>query len=92
MEYLKELRNQIDSIDKEIVQLFEKRMEVVLNVAMYKMENNLPILDISREDEVINKNTIHLKNREFENYLKEFYINLMNLSKNYQNQYINKNI
>lgn len=92
MEYLKELRNQIDSIDKEIVQLFEKRMEVVLNVAMYKMENNLPILDISREDEVINKNTIHLKNRELEDYLKEFYINLMNLSKNYQNQYINKNI
>jgi monofunctional chorismate mutase len=92
MEYLKELRNQIDSIDKEIVQLFETRMEVVLNVAMYKMENNLPILDISREDEVINKNTIHLKNRELEDYLKEFYINLMNLSKNYQNQYINKNI
>lgn len=90
MEYLKELRGQIDSIDKEIVQLFEKRMEVVLNVAMYKMENNIPILDISREDEVINKNTIHLKNRELEDYLKEFYINLMNLSKNYQNYHINK--
>lgn len=90
MEYLKELRGQIDSIDKEIVQLFEKRMEVVLNVAMYKMENNIPILDISREDEVINKNTIHLKNRELEDYLKEFYINLMNLSKNYQNYYMNK--
>lgn len=90
MEYLKELRGQIDSIDKEIIQLFEKRMEVVLNVAMYKMENNIPILDISREDEVINKNTIHLKNRELEDYLKEFYINLMNLSKNYQNYYMNK--
>lgn len=92
MEYLKELRDQIDSIDKEMVQLFEKRMEVVLNVAVYKMENNLPILNISREEEVIDKNTIHLKNRELEDYFKKFYINLMDLSKNYQNQYINKNI
>lgn len=92
MEYLQELRDKIDSIDKEMVQLFEKRMEVILNIAVYKMENNIPILNISREEEVIDKNTIYLKNRELEDYFREFYINLMDLSKNYQNQYINKNI
>lgn len=88
MEYLKELRNEIDNIDKEMVELFEKRMEVVLNVAKYKMENDLAILDSGREEEVINKNKQYLKNKELEEYLNEFYIKLMDLSKDYQNQYI----
>lgn len=88
MEYLKELRNQIDNIDKEMVELFEKRMEVVLNVAKYKMENNLPILNKGREEEVLSKNSDYLTNKELERYLKEFYIKLMDLSKDYQSQYI----
>ena len=37
------LRDEIDDIDKQIIELFEKRMDVVLNVAKYKMERNLPI-------------------------------------------------
>ena len=88
MEYLKELRNQIDNIDKEMVELFEKRMAVVLNVAKYKMENNLPILNKGREEEVLSKNSDYLTNKELERYLKEFYIKLMDLSKDYQSQYI----
>ena len=88
MEYLKELRNEIDNIDKEMVELFEKRMEVVLNVAKYKMKNDLAILDSGREEEVINKNKEYLKDKELEEYLNEFYIKLMDLSKDYQNQYI----
>ena len=88
MDELKKYRDEIDNIDKEIVELFEKRMEVVLNVAKYKMENDLAILDSGREEEVINKNKQYLKNKELEEYLNEFYIKLMDLSKDYQNQYI----
>ena len=91
MEDLKELRNQIDNIDKEIVELFEKRMEIVSNVAKYKSKNHIPVLNSSREEEVINKNIDHLKNKELEGYLREFYIKLMNLSKDYQSMQINRN-
>ena len=41
------LRNEIDDIDKQIIELFEKRMDVVLNVAKYKMERNLPIFTMT---------------------------------------------
>lgn len=86
MRKLEELREEIDNVDREIVKLFERRMEIVLEVAKYKTDNNLPILNISREEEVIKQNTKYLKNADLSNYLREFYINLMNLSKNYQNR------
>ena len=48
---LLELRKEIDRIDKAMVSLFEERMRVCENVARYKMENNLPVLDSSREQQ-----------------------------------------
>ena len=52
---LNELRNQIDQIDKEMAVLFEKRMKIVKQIGEYKKENNLPILDKKREEEVIER-------------------------------------
>ena len=53
---LSECRKEIDKIDKELVELFERRMNVAIKVAEYKIENNLPILNEAREAEVIEKN------------------------------------
>ena len=50
---LKDLRDEIDQIDKEILGLFVKRMEVVKKVAEFKKQNNLPVLQGGREKEVI---------------------------------------
>ena len=61
---LSECRKEIDNIDKELVQLFEKRMNVAINVAKYKIENNLPIFNEAREVEVIKKNVDRLNNKE----------------------------
>ena len=46
MKDLKEIRKEINQIDEEMLKLFEKRMDVVNDVALYKKENNIPILDI----------------------------------------------
>lgn len=89
MGYLEELRNEIDNVDEELVELFEKRMEIVLNVAKYKKENNLPILNNSREEEVIKKNINYLKNKNLQEYLTDFFVKLMNVSKEYQKEQIN---
>ena len=37
---LLECRREIDNIDEELVKLFEKRMNIAINVAKYKIENN----------------------------------------------------
>lgn len=79
-------RVRIDEIDKEITKLFEERMNVVLNVGKYKLENNLPIFNRNREDEVIKKNIGYLENKDYSGELKEFYNDLMEVSRHLQNR------
>ena len=45
---LSEIRNEIDSIDKQIVELFRKRMDCSARVAENKMQTNTPILNTRR--------------------------------------------
>lgn len=83
---LDDYRMRIDEIDKEITRLFEERMNVVLNVAKYKMDNNLPIFNRGREDQVIEKNIGYLENKDYAGELKEFYNDLMAVSRQLQNR------
>lgn len=53
MPSLTELRGELDAIDREMVALFERRMAVAREVAAYKLANGLPVLDASREAQVI---------------------------------------
>lgn len=84
MTNLKEIRDKINDLDKEMLDLFTKRMKLSKEVIEYKIKNNLPILDQEREKEVINKNLNNLKNKDLEKYYLEFITNLMNISKEYQ--------
>lgn len=43
------LRAEIDAIDRELVSLLERRMDVAADIASYKQANGLPVLDASRE-------------------------------------------
>ena len=81
---LSECRNEIDKIDKELVELFEKRMNVAINVAKYKIENNIPIFNGAREAEVIENNINRLNNKEYSKLTEKFFTNLMELSRSLQ--------
>ena len=84
MNLLEESREKIDSIDKEITRLFEERMHAVEGVIQYKKENGLPIFDASREEVIIKKNAERLSDAKLEEYFKDFYQHMMDVSKNYQ--------
>ena len=56
MTKLDEVRLLIDDIDSKIIELYEKRMDIILEVTKYKMENNIPVLDASREAAMLTKN------------------------------------
>lgn len=88
---LSECRNEIDKIDKELVELFEKRMNVAINVAKYKIENNIPIFNGAREAEVIEKNIKRLNNKEYSNLTEKFFTYLMELSRSLQADIIDQN-
>ena len=50
---LQDYRKKIDSIDTQLLALFQERMEVAAQIAKFKKENNLPVLDAKREREKI---------------------------------------
>ncbi len=80
---LKELREQIDRIDRELVPLFIKRMNVSAEVAEYKRENHMRVLDPSRERALLEKIS-ELSGEEFEEYSRTLYSTILDLSRSYQ--------
>ena len=52
---LLELRKEIDEIDGQIVELFEKRMKIAEDVAAYKMESGKRVVDKVREKQKVQK-------------------------------------
>ena len=52
---LLELRRQIDEIDGQIVELYEKRMEICRQVAEYKIGTGKKVFDRQREAEKLAK-------------------------------------
>ena len=80
---LKDLREEIDGIDRELTELFEKRMGVSAEIAEYKRKNGLPILDSDRERELLDK-IAAISDEELRKYSVELYEKIMELSKSYQ--------
>ena len=52
---LEECRKEIDIIDKELVELFVKRMNVAKSVAEYKKETGKAVYDSERERKLLEK-------------------------------------
>ena len=88
MSRVDQLRFIIDDIDKNIVRLFEKRMETAEKIAQYKLENNLGILNTSREEEVIESALNELYNKDYRDELEEFIKKLMEISRRVQQKRI----
>ena len=79
-----QLRNKIDAIDANIIQLFESRMEIVKDIGMLKKKNQANVLDQNREAQVIAKVVSKLQNKALEPYAIELFETLMRVSKDYQ--------
>ena len=50
---LQELRNEINDIDSQLQELFNKRMQISFKVAEYKIANNMPVFQSKRENEIL---------------------------------------
>lgn len=82
---LSEIREQIDKIDRQLVELFIARMGCAASVAEYKREHNIPVLDASRERALLNK-VSELSGEEFEEYTRTLYSTILDLSRSYQHK------
>lgn len=76
---LDEIRERIDTVDENMLALFLERMELSGQVAAYKREHALPLLNKTREREILARVTQNAG--ELEPYVHQFFTNLFELSK-----------
>lgn len=88
---LKELRRQIDQTDSEIVRLFERRMKLVENVAQYKIENGMQVLDSRREGEKLRTLSEGASTDFNETAVREIFQQMMAISRKRQYQILMEN-
>jgi chorismate mutase/prephenate dehydratase len=86
MRDLTELRTEIDSIDRQIVELYEKRMSVSKEVAEYKIQNGRPVLDKEREAKKIETLTATGSDEFLSHGIEELFLQIMAMSRKRQYQ------
>ncbi len=91
MNKLEQARVQINAIDQQIAELFEQRMEAVEDVVSYKIENNMQVLDQSRENILIEKNVQYIQKEKYKASYYDFLQNVLRVSREYQKTLISKN-
>ena len=82
---LRNFREQIDTIDSEILRLFTERMDVCLQIGRLKKEQGLPTLDAARENEKLS-GIEEKAGEEVRPYARRLFETLMELSRSYQEE------
>lgn len=75
-------RKNIDEIDDKIIELLKIRFSIVEDVKKYKKDNNVAVLDKTRENEIIEK--INLLGNQYKNEIEKIYQTLLAVSKDLQ--------
>lgn len=88
---LLELRDQIDQVDRQMVELFEKRQEICRLVAEYKIQNHKKVLDREREERKLAA-VQQLASTEFNRHgVRDMFEQLMAVSRKLQYQILAEN-
>lgn len=86
MKDLGEIRVEIDKIDSELIELFKKRMDCAKAVGLYKKENNIPVLNQNRENEILDN--VEEKGGEYGSHARLLFSNIMELSRALQHNIV----
>ena len=91
MRDLLELRDEIDTIDNEIVALFEKRMGIAEEVAIYKISTGKPVFDKQREDSKLETLSAKVDSSFLKYGVRELFEQIMATSRKRQYQLLAEN-
>ena len=86
---LSDYRKRLDEIDEEILHLFSERMDIAVEIASWKQENSLPVLDARREKEKLQR-IEEMSDPELSDYSFTLFSMLMELSRSRQNRILHR--
>ncbi len=84
---LTKIREEIDCIDQQLTELYNKRMKLSKQVALAKKESNMTVYHPAREKEIINRVT-KMVEPEIKFYTKQLFNTIFDTSRGYQNQFM----
>ena len=91
MKDLLELREEIDKVDKQIVALFEERMQISEDVAKYKIANGKKVFDKDRERSKLETLKVLADNDFNRHGIEELFQQIMSMSRKLQYQLLAEN-
>ena len=84
---MKDLRQQIDQIDRKIIKLLAERMDLVKEIAKFKKTSELRIQDKKREQEVLKNLKEFGKTKKLSpKFIEEVYKKILTESRRIQNE------
>lgn len=84
MEDLIGLRQALDEVDRDLVKLYEKRMELCEQVGAYKVRENKKVFDSAREKQKLAAVSDLVSKEEYKHGVRELYQQLMTMSRKLQ--------
>ena len=84
---LNNYREHLDTIDKELLRLFIERMAIAGEIAQWKQQNSMPVLDLRREKEKL-RTMEEMSPEDLKEYSVSLFSLMMELSRSYQNRII----
>ena len=90
MKDLSQLRQEIDIIDRQLVALFEQRLAVTQQVGKYKLAQGLPVLDRSREEQVLAEKAALLQDKNLTADVTDLFEAIMAISRRQQQKLLDE--
>ena len=88
MDTLQEARQIINEVDRQMAELFVRRMQAAQMVAQYKKDHGMHILDAAREEEVLRNGSQRVEDDGLRGYYTDFMRDTMAISRRYQQKLI----
>lgn len=87
---IEKIRKQIDRLDEGIITFLAERMSVMPEMAEFKKQNNIPVYQEKREEEIMRR--LKKKSEELglnEDFVEEIFLSIFNEAKRIQQEIIN---
>ena len=88
MDELTALRGEIDVIDRQIAELFQRRMDVTCRVGQYKLKRQMNVLDEEREKQVLEAKAALSDDPAMQSALTTLFETIMSISRKQQRQLV----
>ena len=89
---IKDARKQIDTIDAQLVNLFEQRLSIIKSIGKYKDEHHLPLIDEERDHEIISSLKTECDDPRMLTYIESYMKDVISISNEFLKEHMHKHI